>query len=197
MCSCIGILVVEDVCKLLFQCVDVILGIGECWCWGSGFLDVHAILFLVLVVEVPGYEWLSLTDLPVLAFFTDCIAPHGASFVIHSVVFCAVRATVLVLADGVAGLVFFLVKVSRHNTTLTFPVVFSFGVIASTSLASHWAFRVDLVTVFPAPGALDEFDLFGPLHAVAWCVEQEEGVVDESLKVFLVQIWDSEGDVSK
>ena len=101
-----------EVSELFFQDGWVGLGIGECGGWGSGFLDVHVVHFLVLLFKVPGDEGLTSSDLSALAFFAYCVSSHRAAFVVSSVLFCAVRATEWMVTKSAASLTFLLVKVS-------------------------------------------------------------------------------------
>jgi len=91
----------------------------------------------------------------------------------------AVGASLGVSAGSVAVLPVLVVDTVSLLTELALLVVVDLFMVASASSASDLTVGVDLVTEFPAMGALNEVDLLSPLGQPAGGVEDDKGVQGE------------------
>ena len=142
-----------------------------------------------------GDKCLPLSDLPPPSLLADGVVPHSATSVVSHVFLRTVGAPQGVVTDRKTFESVVVVDVIGFLTELTLFVVVVLVVVSSAEFASDLTVGVDLVSEFPASGALDEVYLFGPLRDAAWGVEDDKGAGCECLDFGLVGVGDGEGDV--
>ena len=104
---------------------------------------------------------MALANLASLMLFANRVVVHAANPVVGVVVVPAVGAGDWVGAGGLAVLSGLMVDVV-FGALYALLVVVLFGVVASTLAVADLAGGVDLVSVFPAPCALDHVDFLRP-----------------------------------
>ena len=123
------------------------------------------------------------------------MVPHPAARIIGHVFLRAVGAPQGVVADGKTFESVVVVDVVGFLTEFALFVVVVLVVVSSAEFASDLTVGVDLVSEFPASGALDEVYLLGPLGDATGGVEYNEGVRSECLDLGFVRVGNGERDV--
>ena len=139
-----------------------------------------------------GDKCLPLSNLPSPSLLADSVVPHPAACIIGHVFLRTVGASQGVVAGGKTFESVVVVDVVGLLTEFALLVVIVLVVVSSAELASDLTVGVDFVSEFPASGALDEVDLFGPLGDATWGVEDDEWMGCECLDFGLVRVWNGE-----
>ena len=145
-------------------------------------------------LQILGDHGLALANLASLTLFANRVVAHAANPVVGMVVVPAVGAGDGVGAGGLAVLPGLMVDVVLGTLHAFFAVVF-FSVVSSTLAAADLAGGMDLVSVLPAPCALDHVDLLRPPVHSALSVEEGDGPFGELRDSLLLVIGDGERHV--